>query len=291
MQELDGSSHAATGSAAEEVFACSDCSRELRGIYFEVDGRPVCEACRYRVGEGDEEESRWRRLGRALGLGAAGGVVGAALYYAVLALTGYEVGLLAIVVGFLVGGGVRLGSRRRGGWLYRSMAVVMTYGAIVSTYVPMILQEVGGFDEAVEELATPASQGEEPAAAAGEEPGTAALAASVGTQAPATPHEAPAADAEALEVALSEAGGGLVLRQEGDSVSVAPFGVAGWLVGGLLIAVFAAALPFLAAVESPAGLLIIGVALFEAWRLNRRHVVEIAGPFGVGERPAPAAAD
>ena len=54
----------------------------------------------------------------ALG-GVAGGIAGALLYYLVLALSGYEIGIIAIAVGFLVGKGVRWGRAIAGGGCIR----------------------------------------------------------------------------------------------------------------------------------------------------------------------------
>jgi hypothetical protein len=74
-------------------------------------------------------------------LGLGGAIVGAGIYYAILAATGYEIGLVAIAVGWLVGRGVQKGSNGIGGWAYQALAVGLTYLAIVSTYVPFILKE------------------------------------------------------------------------------------------------------------------------------------------------------
>jgi hypothetical protein len=35
------------------------------------------------------------------------------------------------------------------------------------------------------------------------------------------------------------------------------------------------------------GILIIGIGLYEAWKMNRRTPLEIAGPFRVGAPPPP----
>jgi hypothetical protein len=47
------------------------------------------------------------------GLGA--GIVGAVIYYAVIAITNFEIGLVAILIGYMVGQAVRKGARGRGG--------------------------------------------------------------------------------------------------------------------------------------------------------------------------------
>jgi hypothetical protein len=82
-------------------------------------------------------------LVRAIVFGLGAGAASALLYYVVLRLSGYHIGLLAIAVGWLVGQGVRVGSGGRGGALYQALALVITYLAIVTSYVPMVLEGAG----------------------------------------------------------------------------------------------------------------------------------------------------
>jgi len=58
------------------------------------------------------------------------------------------------------------------------------------------------------------------------------------------------------------------------------FGVAAWLV----VLAIALASPFLAGIDGIIGLIIVGIALYEAWKLNRR--VPVNGPFRFGVAPA-----
>ncbi len=67
------------------------------------------------------------------GLGAA--VLGSVIFYGVTALTGYELGLIGVLVGYLVGKAVRKGSGSTGGLQYQVLAIVLTYISIASTYV------------------------------------------------------------------------------------------------------------------------------------------------------------
>ena len=61
----------------------------------------------------------------------------------------------------------------------------------------------------------------------------------------------------------------------------------GELVNGFLfIAVFLVALPITLNLSSPIGLLIIGFALWEAFKINRKARVNITGPHEVGQGPA-----
>src|SRR2546422_2854982 len=58
--------------------------------------------------------------------------LGAGLYFGIEAATGYELGLVAVVVGLMVGGAVRKGSNGRGGWRYQALAMFLTYCAVRS---------------------------------------------------------------------------------------------------------------------------------------------------------------
>jgi hypothetical protein len=86
------------------------------------------------------------RLGRALragGLGALAAIGGSLVYSAVVAITGGEFGFVAILLGYMVGRAVRKGSGDRGGPAYQALAIGLTYLAIVSTYVPLIVKDFG----------------------------------------------------------------------------------------------------------------------------------------------------
>jgi hypothetical protein len=48
--------------------------------------------------------------------------------------------------------------------------------------------------------------------------------------------------------------------------------------------------PFLAGAKNVMGIVIIGVAMYEAWKLNKRPEIVFQGPFQVGAPPAPATA-
>ncbi len=118
---------------------CGRCQRTISSAYFEVNGHVVCASCKAVLQQGAGGNGATRLL-RAAGFGMGGALVGAGIYYAILAATGYEIGLVAIAVGWLVGRGVQKGSHGVGGWAYQSMAVGLTYLAIVSTYVPFIVR-------------------------------------------------------------------------------------------------------------------------------------------------------
>ncbi len=201
--------------------SCAFCKRDVFGTYYELNGQTACEECRFKVESARAEGSPLGRAARAVLGGAVGGIVGAGLYYAVLAVTGYEIGLVAIVVGLLVGFGVRWGSGGVGGRGYQALAVAITYVAIVSTYVPFFVEEAQKQIEAAE-------------------------------TAPVEPEVEAAAATFAFALAA--------------------------------VILFVLASPFLAGLENVIGILIIGFALYEAWRVNAYTPLQIEGPFQIGAR-------
>lgn len=122
--------------------ACDVCGRALQGHYFDINGRMACEGCRYAVETALQQRGGASGLLKAAFAGLGAAVAGSILYYAVREITGYEIGLISILVGWGVGKAVSWGSRAKGGWVYQSLAVFLTYMAIVSTYLPIVVQSL-----------------------------------------------------------------------------------------------------------------------------------------------------
>src|SRR5256712_11273964 len=128
------------GSAAS--LTCAVCSQAIATSYYEVNGNVTCQRCRSQTLAGWNRGSPGGRFAKALGLGLGAAVVGAGIYFGIAALTGYEFGLVAIVVGVLVGGAVRKGSNGRGGRRYQLLAMFLTYTAVVVTDSTLIAREL-----------------------------------------------------------------------------------------------------------------------------------------------------
>jgi hypothetical protein len=119
---------------------CAVCGQALGGSYYEVGGRICCAACQERIVATLAGRPGAAGFLRAVAAGLGAAAVGSAIYFAVRAATGYQFGLISILVGFLVGRAVHWGCGGRGGWPYQALAMLLTYLAIVSTYVPVILE-------------------------------------------------------------------------------------------------------------------------------------------------------
>jgi hypothetical protein len=237
-------------SDAASATACAGCQGKLTDSYYAVADQILCRGCAEKLrAELADQGSRAGRLGRALGAGLGAAAVGTLIYYGVLALTGYEFGLIAIAVGYGVGLAVRWGARRRGGWGYQALAMGLTYLSIVAAYIPPIVQEIRKANV------------ERPAAESAADP-TSATPVGVVDAAAKTPDT----------------------HQPDEPVSAGRMFVA-----VAFLVLLACAAPFLAGVENIIGLIIIGVGLYEAWKLNRRVSFEISGPHPVSAAPSPAA--
>ncbi len=125
---------------AVQLPICVNCQQPIPNAYFEINGKVVCGHCREGVLAAVHGGSGMARFMRAslFGLGAA--VVGAVLYYIVARTTGYNIGLIAILVGFMVGRAVHVGTGNRGGLVYQFLALFLTYSAIVAMNASMELE-------------------------------------------------------------------------------------------------------------------------------------------------------
>jgi hypothetical protein len=140
---------------------CAECRGPIVDTYYEADEGVICASCHPRVASSATNAAGHGRFSRAFAFGLAAAAIGAAIYFGVLAATGREVILVALLVGFLVGKAVRVGARGRGGRRFQWLAVALTYLAIATTYVPFVLK---GFNRgsalATTDIVSPAIGGE-----------------------------------------------------------------------------------------------------------------------------------
>lgn len=285
---------------------CTACEKEVRDTYFLANGHMICPECRLDLLESAPSGSALGRLTKAIGFGLLGGAIGAAVYFGIVTLTGYELALVSILVGFLVGAGVKLGCGGRGGWGYQILAVGMTYLAIVSSYVPLIIDEMNSQmlldGQALSEVSavpkvTILASGS--VLFNGAEVSTDQLrgqllevsetAAAVWYYREGIDDGEPPPVADEVAGAIEDLGFERLVFKDaaftepmliGDGlVNSDPASVLGMFAILLLIA---AASPFFSVSENLIGLAIIGVALYQAWSMNKKESLEIEGPLELG---------
>jgi|SRR5687767_8221270 len=226
--------------------SCAVCQASIPDEYFDVNGQSVCRVCRVRVLEAGVTPKGWGILLRAAACGLAAAIAGAGLYYAVIAITDFGIGLVAIAIGYMVGYAVRFGARGRGGRRFQVLAMVLTYVAVSLAYSVIAIR--ASLDDPATETTLSTST---PAAPVASSTGQAEGAAGV-------------AEAEPAE----EAGAG------GFAVSLA------------LIFGFFLALPVIVVFSSlPGGLISAAIIVFgmlQAWRMTMAPVLNVSGPYRVG---------
>jgi hypothetical protein len=127
--------------------ACSACQGALVGAYFQANGQVLCQTCAENVRQlFAEKDGGFLRLMRAVALGIGGGIAGGAVYVGVLKFAHINAALVTILIGWLVGKGVRNGSGARGGVGYQILAVAITYFIIglSFTFVAILGEEGEG---------------------------------------------------------------------------------------------------------------------------------------------------
>ena len=251
--------HADTGQASAGI-QCGVCRKPILDQYYQVNQGTMCDTC---VKGHYAESPGLKGYLRAWAFGAVAAFLGALLDLVITSVTGYQLGLIALVMGWMVGFAVNVGSRGRGGRLFQFMALVLTYLAISASFTGQVLKyaaQQGGVDPVA--ISTPGAE-LTPAP-----PQPVASPETDETPAAAAEAEAPPAEAEVVEPPTQP-----VVDQVTPS--------AGELIVSLVFVMgMCLALPILVGFESPVSLLINLFALWEAWRMTKR--VEVEGPFIIG---------
>ncbi len=228
---------------------CTSCQTPLDSEYFDVSGQHVCRACSEKVVYQGATLRGMGTLVRAGAVGVVAAVLGAVAYFAILAVSGYEIGLVAIAIGYMVGYGVRLGTRGRGGRRFQVLALVLTYWAIGLAYSSLAIQQEiqGRSKEASASASGPQTSGDTPDVG----PGT------------------PASPAASEEAPLTGAGFALALLQLlAFTFALPALVIAESLPGSLLSAA------------------IIGFGMLQAWKMTAASAVTVSGPYRIGTTQA-----
>lgn len=165
----DSSADQATSSLG---VTCGVCGQSIVDEYYDVNGQSACDRCRQQLAHDIETPKGFGVLGKAglYGLGAA--ILGAILYYLVIAITNFEIGIVAIAIGYIVGYAVRTGTGNRGGRRFQVLAIVLTYWAVGLAYVPLAFKAINQQDTAT--ATAPAAADPAPAEPASDTPPSAA---------------------------------------------------------------------------------------------------------------------
>jgi hypothetical protein len=119
---------------------CVVCKKPLLTDYFLINGKTVCDSCRAAVLSSTAVPKGLAPMGKSIGLGLLAAIAGAAVYYGVIRITNFEIGIVAILIGYMVGWAVRKGANGRGGRRFQILAVALTYWAVGLAYAPLVYE-------------------------------------------------------------------------------------------------------------------------------------------------------
>jgi len=113
---------------------CAACKKAAGPEYYQANGTPVCPRCASAIRQIGQPLPT-RILLKALLCGSGAALVGCILYATVAIVTGLELALIAILIGYMVARAIRYVSP--GGRPLQIMAVTLTYLSISTSYVPI----------------------------------------------------------------------------------------------------------------------------------------------------------
>lgn len=114
--------------------SCAACKQSIGGEYFQVQNHVICASCAAKI-QADTQARRpvpWLRVA----LYGAGAALAGCILYAIPLAMGFQIGIVALAVGWMVGKAVRSGSYGVGGRPQQILAVALTYFAISVSVIP-----------------------------------------------------------------------------------------------------------------------------------------------------------
>lgn len=289
--------------SAAPAMTCLGCESAIIDLYFLAGGtKPVCASCKTQL-EGAPLGPVGPAFAKAAGLGLLASLAAAGVWAAIVIITHLQLGLVAVAVGYVVGLAVRRGAGRHSGGIFQALAIALSVLAIVWSTIPMVFHSMPSRTPAAA-VAPDAPVLKLKILESGQVLADGApisndqIASRVGDikqkhgmvwywrEHPERPSDElpPAQDASASAVISAVTKGGVPIKRVQDDLGTpAPTPTSsssGWAKGiGFLLFV----MPFIvygAMVSSdPVSLLFLGIAVYEAWKLNRRRTLLFTGPF------------
>jgi hypothetical protein len=120
---------------------CVVCKSVIGDKYYQIQGRDACATCaEVRVHARYLGDSGSKTI-RALLWGSGAAILGSAAFAAV-AFMGARLAILSIGIGWLVGTAIKKGTEGHTSRKYQVMAVLLTYMAIATSYIPLVIVQM-----------------------------------------------------------------------------------------------------------------------------------------------------
>jgi hypothetical protein len=129
------------GAKVNEVVQCGQCKKETAASQaYRCKGKKgsvvfICEGCKEILDKAFKAETQNPNMPMAVLAGLFAAIIAGSLWYAFTVITNYQVGYVAIGVGFLIGYAVRLGSGKRRGFSLQMVSAGITLATLfISQY-------------------------------------------------------------------------------------------------------------------------------------------------------------
>jgi hypothetical protein len=120
------------------IRSCIICKQPIGGEFYQANGNTLCGPCAAAFQARQQSAPPTSMLKAAL-YGGAAALAGCIIYAGVAITTGLEIGLIALLIGYMVGKAIRYASNGLGGRPQQILAVVLTYFAITTSYIPVFI--------------------------------------------------------------------------------------------------------------------------------------------------------
>jgi hypothetical protein len=117
---------------------CVICAKPIGETYYHANGQIVCAPCATAV-QACQSAPPAHTLLKSFFYGLGAAIAGTALYSLVTIVTGYQLALIAILIGYMVGKSIRYASKGLGGRPQQIVAVVLTYFSITASFIPVFI--------------------------------------------------------------------------------------------------------------------------------------------------------
>ncbi|HKW73988.1 MAG TPA: hypothetical protein VJN64_00555 [Terriglobales bacterium] len=125
-------------SSPQPANSCKVCSQAITASFYRANGSMVCGRCADRIRRETPQDSHAAFV-RSFLFGLGGFAIGLVLYAGFVIATGISIGYISLVVGWLVGKAMMMGSGGVGGRRYQITAVLLTYAAVSMAFVPIAI--------------------------------------------------------------------------------------------------------------------------------------------------------
>lgn len=121
---------------------CAACKRPVGDSYYTAGKAIVCESCKTQIESAPRQRPSPALVARAIVYGLGGALLGAGVYYGVLALLHYQISFVAIAVGFIVGRAVHMGAGGQRGRVYQVISLLLTYLGIALGFTSAVFKSI-----------------------------------------------------------------------------------------------------------------------------------------------------